>query len=547
MMNNKDIKVAYFSAEVGVNEDIKTYSGGLGILAGGTIKAMADLGVPFCAITLLYKFGYFKQKIENDLQVELKDEWDYEKLLEDTGKQVKVNISGVDVLVKIWKYEVQGVKGHKVPIFFLDTNVDSNPDWAVELTNHLYVGDRLSQEIVLGMGGFRALDVLGINKSIEKYHMNEGHSSFLTLELYKRLGETVGWDDGLVKDKCVFTTHTPIAAGHDRFSYEEVYNKLEGEEGLIPLHIRKLAGDDELNTTKLAMSFSSFVNGVSRKHGEVTTKMFPSYTIDYVTNGVHASSWVSIYLGEVYDKYISGWREDSCKLKEVFKIPNSEIFKGHNLAKKELIKFVNDNNVTGAKLRDDVLTIGFARRFIAYKDAELIFQNVNNLKRLGKKVQFIFAGKSHKNDGLGKDIMRRIIQRAKELNEFVSIAFIENYSFNVGKKLVAGCDLWLNTPIPFNEASGTSGMKAAVNGCMHFSRLDGWSIESFEMNGGGFPICEYEDFITTLEYKIIPMYYARDKSQWVGEMKLSIGNSGSYFNTHRMAREYIKKAYKIKF
>lgn len=543
---SKDIKVAYFSAEIGVYKDIKTYSGGLGILAGDTIKAMADIGVPFCAVTLLYKEGFFKQKIdENNRQIEIEDSWDYENILYDTGYQTKVNISGEDVYIKIWKYEYVGAGGHIVPIYFLDTHMDKNPDWAMELTNKLYVGDRLAQEIVLGIGGVRALNEIG-HGNIEKYHMNEGHSAILTLELYKKFGETKGWDNGYVKDKCVFTTHTPIPAGHDKFDYCDVYDKLQGEEKIIPLHIKNMAGEEQLNTTRLALSFSGYHNAVSRKHMEVTKGMFPDFAIDYITNGVHAPSWASKYFSEIFDKYCSGWRSDSIKLKNIFSVPNSEIYKAHTNAKKELISYVNENNITSSKLDDGVLTIGFARRFIEYKDAELIFHNIDDLKRLGGKVQFIFAGKSHANDGVGKDIIQRIIRKAKELNEDISIAFLENYNIEISKKMVSGCDMWLNTPIPFNEASGTSGMKAAINGTLHFSRLDGWAIESFEMNGGGFPIEEYADFIKLLEYKIIPMFYNKNKTAWVEEMKLSIGNSGSYFNTHRMAREYIEKAYRLK-
>ena len=542
-----NIKIAYFSAEIGIDEEIKTYSGGLGILAGDTIKAMADLEVPFCAVTLLYKYGYFRQKFdENNRQIELEDSWNYEKVLVDTNKKVKVNISGEDIFIKIWKYEYIGVTGHVVPIYYLDTHLENNSGWEKELTNKLYVGDRLSQEIVLGIGGARALKELGHDK-LEKYHMNEGHSVFLTLELYKTYGETKGWDNGYVKEKCAFTTHTPIPAGHDKFKYEDVYEKLKGEDKIIPLHIKKMAGEDELNTTRLALSFSSYHNAVSRKHMEVTKDMFSDFAIDYITNGIHSSTWTNKHMALVFDRYISDWKVDFTKLIDVFKIPNSEIYKAHLNAKKELIEFVNNNNnLVKTKLDENVLTIGFARRFIQYKDAELIFHNTDDLKRLGKKVQFIFAGKSHKNDSVGKDIMQRIIEKSKELSEFISIAFIENYDIEIAKKLVSGCDVWLNTPIPFNEASGTSGMKAAVNGCIHFSRLDGWSIESFEKNGGGFPINEYSDFIKTLEFKIIPMYYNQNKTSWIEEMKLSIGNSGSYFNTHRMAREYISKAYKLK-
>lgn len=539
-----DVKVAYFSAEIGIEPYIKTYSGGLGILAGDTLKAMADLSVPLCAVTLLYKYGYFKQKIENNTQTEVEDSWDYEKILTDTQKTVTVNINNTPVLVKIWKYEYKGVTGHKIPIYFLDTHLAQNPTWAQDITNHLYVGDRLSQEIVLGIGGVRALDALGYN-AIQKYHMNEGHSALLTLELYKKFGFKYGWDDCFVKTHCVFTTHTPIPAGHDQFEYSELYERLQGEPNLIPLHIKKLAGEERLNMTRLAMNFSDYSNAVSRKHGEVTKQMFPEKTVDYITNGIHALSWTHPKLAELYNLYMPKWKEDNAELANVAKIPNSELYKAHNLAKKELIDFVNTKSITGAVLDEQRLTIGFARRFVAYKDAELIFSNLDNLKRIGPKVQFIFAGKAHKKDMLGKEILRRIIEKAKELKGTVSIGFIENYDIEVAKRLVSGCDMWLNTPIPFNEASGTSGMKAAVNGCLHFSRLDGWAIEAFEMNCGGYPISDYKDFITTLEYKVIPEYYAKDKTGWLSEMKLAIGNSGSYFSTHRMVKEYLKKSYKI--
>lgn len=545
-MLNENIKVAYFSAEIGIDERIKTFSGGLGILAGGTIKAMADLEIPFCAVTLFYKNGFFKQKInENNYQEEIEDSWDSENILEDTRKEVKVNIYGEDIYIKIKKYLYKGITGHEIPIFFLDTHHDKNPDWIDNLTNNLYDGDRLAQEIILGVGGFRALEELGIN-NIQKYHMNEGHSSFLTLELYKKLGQSKGWNDGQVKEMCSFTTHTPIPAGHDKFSYDKVYDAFKGEKNILPLHLKKLAGENQLNTTLLALSLSSYHNSVSKRHMEVTREMFPNFAIDYITNGVQVGFWINNYLAKIFDSSIPNWRFDNTKLKEVFRIPDSQIYKAHVQAKKDLIDFTNEKNITKAKFKEDVLTIGFARRFIEYKDAELIFQNIDNLKELGTKVQFIFAGKSHKNDGIGKDIMKRIIDRGDELSEYISIGFLENYDIDIAKKLVGGCDLWLNTPIPPNEASGTSGMKAAANGGMHFSRLDGWAIESFEKNGGGFPIQEYSDFITTLKYKIIPMFYDSNKSSWVREMKLSIGNSASYFNTHRMAKEYIEKAYKLK-
>lgn len=544
-MSEEKIKVAYFSAEIGIDSKIKTYSGGLGILSGDTIKAMADLKFPLCAVTLLYKDGFFKQKIIDGVQTEEPDTWDFQNILKETGKETKVRICGTDIHVKIWETDYYGNSGHRVPIYFLDTDIHTNPKWAQKITNKLYQGDRLHQEMVLGIAGVKALAQLG-HDSIEKYHMNEGHSAFLTLQMYKYLGETQKWSDDLVKSKCVFTTHTPIPAGHDKFDYERVYDSFHEKTELIPWHIRKIAGEDQLNMTHLAMHFSSYINAVSRKHCEVTKEMFPMYNINYITNGIHCASWVNPHMAKVFDDNIQGWRDDNTKLKEIFKVDNNQILEAHKLAKTDLIKFVNGNNIVDSKLKEDVLTVGFARRFIEYKDAELIFKNKDNLKRLGKKIQFIFAGKTHGNDGVGKDIMKRIIENAKELKDDIQIAFLEDYKIETAKLMVSGCDLWLNTPIPPNEASGTSGMKAAANGCLHFSRLDGWAIESFEMNGGGFPIAEYSDFIKDLEYQIIPTFYDKNSHIWAEEMKLAIGNSASYFNTHRMCREYITKAYKMK-
>lgn len=542
----KTRKLAYFSAEVGISPSIKTYSGGLGILAGDTLKAMADVELPACGVTLLYREGFFKQRIsEFDFQEELDDHWNYEILLEDTHKTSNVIILGQEVLFKIWKYTQIGITGEEVPVYFLDTNVVGNPAWAKELTSKLYVGDRLAQEMLLGLGGMNALRELGHYETIEKYHMNEGHSCFLTLDLYKELGDKFGYNDENVKDKCVFTTHTPIPAGHDKFSYDEIYKHFEGCKELLPWHLKELAGEDMFNTTKLCLSFSSYHNGVSVKHGEVSREMFPGVEIDAVTNGIHANSWTAPEIQKLYDSYIPGWRRDNELLRNVFKIPNTQLYLTHKQIKTNFVDYVNSENVSGARLDPNVLTIGFARRFIAYKDAELIFSNIEELKTLSGKVQFVFAGKAHKDDIQAKEIMQRVIQHAKELNSQVEIAFLPNYNMEMAKKMISGCDIWLNTPIPYNEASGTSGMKAAANGVIHFSRLDGWAIESFERNGGGFPITNYEDFMQTLKYKILPMFYSTNKTYWVEEMKLAIGNAASYFNTHRMIKEYIKKGYKF--
>lgn len=541
MSNNK---VAYFSAEIGLNSVLKTYSGGLGILAGDTIKAMADLKFPLCAVTLLYKKGFLKQKIIDGLQHEEEDDWDFMDILENTQKEVSVEINGEEIFIKIWKYIYKSHTGGEVPIYFLDTDIDKNPLWAQSITNKLYQGNRLYQEIVLGIGGVRALKEIG-EDSIEKYHMNEGHSAFLTLELYNKLGESINWDINEIKKMCVFTTHTPIPAGHDKFKYEDIHTALGENSPLIPWQIETLAGYELLNTTQLAMSFSGYINAVSRKHQEVSKHMFPDFNINYITNGVHALSWVGEHMRTLFDTHIEGWRDNNSLLSKIEHIPGNEIISAHLKQKHDLIDYVNKHNIVeGVELKKDILTIGFARRFIEYKDADMIFKNLDLLRSLKGKVQFVFAGKSHAHDGVGKSIMKKVIEYARGLKDEVSIAFLENYNMDMAKYLISGCDLWLNTPIPPNEASGTSGMKAALNGCLHFSTLDGWAIESFEINGGGYPIINYDDFFATLKYKIIPKFYC-DTASWAQEMKLAIGHSGAYFNTHRMAREYILKGYKL--
>ncbi len=538
----ENIIVAYFSAEIGINKDMKTYAGGLGVLAGDILKAAVDLKYPMCGVTLLYKKGFFKQEINlHNEQVEIEDKWDYESFLEDTKKEVKVNIDNRDVYIKIWCYWLKGLD-FKIPIFFLDTDLEKNNEEDRNITKQLYLGDRLKQELVLGVGGARALDELGIYP--KKFHMNEGHSSFLTLRLYKKFGRIEGFNDEVVKKRCVFTTHTPIPAGHDKFSYKEFYKFLEGEEkDLIPWHLQKLAGEDMLNTTKLAMSFSNYINAVSRKHQQVTKSMFPKFEnkIDYITNGVHLRTWTSESFSKVFDK-LGNWNLNPEVLLNINNIPKNELIDAKKKNKKNLVEFLNENNIVGTRFKEDILTVGFARRFISYKNAEMIFEDLERLKGIGKKVQIVFSGKSHMKDSSGKRIITRILEYAEMLKDYITIGFIENYNMEVAKLLVSGVDIWLNTPIPPNEASGTSGMKASVNGTINVSTIDGWIIESFERGFGGFPISKSDDFYNLIEYKLIPMYYFDYENSWVNEMRLSIKN-GSYFNTIRVLKEYIKKGY----
>ena len=375
----KEPKIAYFSMEIGIHNDIPTYSGGLGVLAGDTIRASADLKLPMVAVTILTKKGYFIQELdEKGRQTEHPVVWNPHKYMTLLPTRVPVRIEGRDVLVQVWEYNVESLTGGCVPIFFLDTDNDGNAPEDRGITHYLYGGDlgyRLKQEIVLGIGGVRMLHELGFE--IKKYHMNEGHSSLLTLELLNRFkrpiedvwDEKLVWDTGKVKDLCVFTTHTPIEAGHDRFPYDLVV-RIMGEQ--IPLNVLKeLGGKDGLNMTRLGLNLSEFINGVAKKHGEVSRTMFPGYEISAITNGVHTYTWTCDSFKRLYDKYLPGWANEPELFVRVGRVPDEDIWSAHMEAKRVLMDYVR--NKTGIDMNPDILTIGFARRATAYKRADLIF------------------------------------------------------------------------------------------------------------------------------------------------------------------------------
>ncbi len=562
---NTELKIAYFSMEIGLSNDIPTYSGGLGVLAGDTIKSGADLKIPLIAVTLLSKKGFFQQDIDNEgRQIEHPVEWDPFRFMTRQTKRVVVKIEGRDVSIQAWCYMVKSVTGGEVAVLYLDTDVPENTTEDRTITDVLYGGDeryRLKQEVVLGIGGVRMLHALGYQ--IKKYHMNEGHASFLTLELllrHKRDIESVWderwvWDIDTVKDLCVFTTHTPIEAGHDRFSYDLV-KKVLGE--IIPLTLlKKLGGEQFLNMTLLALNLSNYINGVAKKHGEVSKALFPGYEINAITNGVHSFTWTCENFQRLYDKYIHGWANEPELFVRAEIIPDEELWTAHLYAKKDLCDFVK--NTIGVELNPDVLTIGFARRFTSYKRADLIFSDLERLMKIGKKEKFqiVFAGKAHPKDLPGKDIIKRIIDFSKAIDNNIKIVFLKNYQMSMALKLVSGVDVWLNTPLRPREASGTSGMKAAHNGVINFSVLDGWWIEGHIEGVTGWSIgpkptessltnttdtADSEDLYHKLESIIIPMYY-HDKNQWIKIMKNSIGKIAYYFNCHRMMRRYVTDAY----
>lgn len=560
----KEPKIAYFSMEIGIQNDIPTYSGGLGVLAGDTIRAAADLKLPMVAVTLLTKKGYFIQELdESGRQTERAVSWDPALFMKMLPARITVQIEGREVAVRAWQYNVESLTRGCIPIFFLDTDVPENAPEDREITHYLYGGDlsyRLKQEIVLGIGGVRMLHELDFQ--IKKYHMNEGHSSLLTLELLTRFkrpiedvwDEKLVWDLEKVKDLCVFTTHTPIEAGHDRFPYDLVL-KIMGEP--IPLNVLKdLSGGSDLNMTRLGLNLSEFINGVAKKHSEVSRNLFPGYEINAITNGVHSFTWTCDSFKRLYDKYLPGWANEPEVFVRVGRIPDDEIWAAHMEAKRALLNFVQDT--TGVVMDPNVLTFGFARRATAYKRADLIFSDLHRFEKIAAgKIQIIYSGKAHPRDNLGKKLIENIFSIKEKLKDKVKIAYLKNYDMSVALKLVSGVDVWLNTPLRPREASGTSGMKATHNGIMNFSVLDGWWIEGHIEGYTGWSIgpsptettlvdnldtVDADDFYSKLEKIIIPMFY-NERHTWIRMMQNAIGKNAYYFNCHRMMRRYVTEAY----
>ncbi|MBO3841492.1 MAG: alpha-glucan family phosphorylase [Candidatus Brockarchaeota archaeon] len=539
--------------EIALSNDIHTYSGGLGVLAGDVVRSSADLNLPLLAVTLVSKKGYFRQELTREgKQIEHTDSWEPSQFMQQLPEEVTVKIQGRDVRIKVWRYIMKSVLGWEVPVYFLDTDIEGNPPEDREITSLLYGGDeryRIKQEIVLGIGGVRMLEKL--NVLVHKYHMNEGHSSFLALELLRKFE----MDINKVRNLCVFTTHTPVEAGHDKFSYELVQETL-GE--FIPLNILKsLGGQDRLNMTLLALNLSNYVNGVAKMHGIISREMFPSHKIHAITNGVHSYTWTCESFRRLYDKYLPGWAHEPELLIRIDIVPNDEIWQAHMAAKKILIDYVN--TTTNIGMDYEALTIGFARRATEYKRHTLIFSDPERLRRVNSRgrIQLIFAGKAHPKDYRGKMLIEELFRYKEMFKDEIKIAYLENYDINVAAKLVSGVDVWLNTPLPPMEASGTSGMKAAHNGVINFSVLDGWWVEGWIEGITGWAIGpspeeqasteelkarELNDLYGKLEYVIIPSYYKR-RDEWIPMMKNSIGKIASYFNSHRMMHRYVTEAY----
>ncbi len=559
-MNKSRPVIAYFSMEIGLEPRMPTYSGGLGILAGDTVKAAADLKVPLVGVTLLHRKGYFYQRLDaQGWQTEEPVAWVPADFLMELPARAVVQVEGRAVQIRAWVAEITGSGGFLVLVYFLDTDLPENSDWDRSLTGTLYGGDahyRLCQEVVLGIGGVRMLRALGY-KRVARYHMNEGHAAFLGIELLDEAARRAGRetftreDVDEVKLQCVFTTHTPVPAGHDKFEMSLVDRVLDRRE------VRDMqdlfCAEGMLNMTHLALNLSHYVNGVAKSHGVVARQMFANYTIDAITNGVHGGTWAAESLAALYDRTIPGWRLDNYSLRYALSIPREQIWEAHDEAKRQLLRMVNRE--TNAGMDTDTFTLGFARRVTAYKRPGLLFSDLERLARIGSgRLQIIFAGKAHPNDQEGKETIHQIFQFAEQLRGRVTVAFLAHYDMDIARMMVSGVDLWLNTPEPPMEASGTSGMKAALNGVPSLSVLDGWWIEGWIEGITGWAIGslpgvrksrEPDDaasLYAQLEQTILPLYYD-DRDRYVDVMRHCIALNGSFFNTHRMLQQYVLKAY----
>lgn len=564
--------IAYFTMEIGLAGAMPTYAGGLGILAGDTVRSAADMEIPMIAMTLLHRKGYFRQRLDaSGTQTEEPVSWPVSELLFEMGPRCTVEIEGRTVYLRAWKHEVKGVNGYVVPVYFLDAALPENSEWDRALTDHLYGGDehyRLCQEIILGIGGVRMLRALGY-RDIKRYHMNEGHAALLTLELAHELA-CQAWELAyepikqivtpelvhLIKPMCVFTTHTPVPAGHDKFPLDLVHRVLTDYHGAFAEREKEFCPDGVLDLTSLAVDNSHYINGVAKRHGKVTQQMFQEYKIDSITNGVHAATWASQPMAELFDRRIPGWREDNTSLRHALKIPIREIWEAHRQAKRDLIERVNRVHPVG--MDPDVFTLGFARRVTAYKRADLLFLDSARLVDIAAKsgpFQIIYAGKAHPHDQDGKDIIKHLYQIKEALKDKIKIVYLEEYDIDLARALVAGVDLWLNTPQPPLEASGTSGMKAAVNGVPSLSVLDGWWVEGCIEGVTGWAIgqdgglenhdrraADAQSLYNKLEMIILPMFN-HEGGRYAEVMRNAIALNGSFFNTERMLNQYVAKAY----
>ena len=551
------IDIAYFTMEIAIRPEIHTYSGGLGVLAGDVARSCADLDLPVVFVSLLTREGYFRQEIDPEgRQIEHPDPWEPSAFMTPLGAMIAVEIEGRPVWIRPWLYLLASPLGHTVPVLFLDTDLGENAPEDRGITHFLY-GDgaayRLKQEAVLGIGGVRVLRAIGFE--ITTYHMNEGHSALLAVELLTSHRGPIfrgqpEYDLAAVRRQCIFTTHTPVEAGHDRFPYALV-QQLLGEAIDVDLLKGMCCPGDELNMTRLALNLSHFVNGVAESHQETTERMFPGYQVRAITNGVHVATWAHPAFARLFHARFPHWGLEPEVLVAADQLPDEDVWAAHQAAKEELLREIVGRG--GPAMRPDVPLIGFARRMTAYKRPELLFSDIERLLAINSRFPFqiVLAGKAHPRDADGKRHIFDLHGHIRRLAPALSVAFLADYDMALARRLVAGADIWLNTPLPPMEASGTSGMKAAINGVLNLSALDGWWLEA-QLEGvvgwsiDGDPASPGHDAAASLydklERLILPLYTG-DRGRWIWMMKETISKIPQQFNSQRMMRRYAAEAY----
>lgn len=538
--------VAYISMEIALENKIKTYAGGLGVLAGDILRSAVDLGFPIAGVTLFNRDGYFKQAInEKGEQKALPDKSNF-LLLKKMPQTVTVYIGEEKIIVGAWRYLIKSESGFFSPVYFLDTDLPGNSKANRDLSGNLYGGNeeyRLKQEIILGRGAIKMLEAVG-HKKIKKVHLNEGHGALAAVELFLRSKQRTDKDKlKEVRSRCIFTTHTPIPKAQDIFSLPYLLSFQPDFPGYLPGLIRNNA----INLTSTGLFFSGYKNAVSKAHCRTARRIYKDRSIRSITNGVDSIFWTAPEFATLYDKHIPGWRKDNSLLEKAAMIAPVEAWTAHQLAKKRLIDYLNKKQ--DIELDRDVFTVVFARRFAVYKRPEFIFKDLGRLLQINKnrRLQLIYAGKAHPNDMEGRELIKKVSLFSKGLSQSVRLVFLEDYDLEKAKLLVAGADLWLSNPLPPNEASGTSGMKAAHNGIPQISTLDGWWGEGYKKRKTGWLIKEKKngDVYDLLEKEILPLYYETPEKWWK-LMISTISLNASRFNSQRTLKEYMKKAYQIK-
>jgi starch phosphorylase len=550
-------KIAYFSMEIALSKSLPTYSGGLGMLAGDSLRSAADCGVSLVAVSLVHRRGYFEQHLDaHGQQTESDVLWSPETTLPAVSQTISIHMRGREIKLRAWRFDVIGVTGHIIPVYLLDSDVEGNDPWDRRLTDHLYGGDtyyRLCQEAILGLGGIHLLHALGCQPEV--CHMNEGHAALLTVGLLEArlapspISAATEEDAEAIRQQCVFTTHTPVPAGHDKFGRDQMLHVLGHDRSALIERFGCLH-NDLLNMTYLALRFSRYVNGVAMLHGKVSQQMFPEYPVHAITNGVHAATWLSQPFQELLDKEIPAWRHDNQYLRSIYGIEAEVIEATHALGKQSLFATVKQR--TSVELDPKILTLGFARRVATYKRASLLMHSPDRLVEIANRIgglQILMAGKAHPADNAGKCLIRDIFSKAASLESSkLRILYLENYDWDLGEQLTNGVDVWLNTPLRPYEASGTSGMKAALNGVPSLSVMDGWWVEGCAENITGWCLENSEDegvqadrLYDKLENSVAPLF--ADKVRWAEIRRHCIGINGTFFNTHRMLGQYVANAY----